>query len=154
MRAHRRQRLTGSRRLFVSTALAAIALLAACGCASERRCGPTDVFSDTFIAIENCRYLIPPGRSEVEAVLSVNGRELWRATVRNNAYRTNPGVDVVYAPRDLEQAARYTYVLEAGGAKYTLAGPDPLCRYVQIQCLVTGGEVKLRSPDYRPVYLE
>jgi hypothetical protein len=153
MHMHGRPSLTRTRRTAAAVALAAIALFAAPGCASARHCGPIDNYTDTFIAIENARYLIPSGRNEVEVVLSLNGRELWRGTVRPTGYLTNPAVDIVYPPSDLAEAAQYTYVLEAGGQKYAFTGPDPLCRFVQIQCAPPGGRTMLRSPDYRPVYL-
>ena len=152
MREHRNQHLTSSRRTAPAAALAAVALLAAGGCESDPRCGNLDSKDPTFIGLEEDQNLIPAGREQVEVVLSVNGRELWRSTVRRHERKTSPDVEIVYPPSDLPRAANFTYVLEAAGKKYTFAGPDPLCRYVRIDCAAADG-VRLWSPDYRPVYL-
>ena len=149
------ERVTKSQRTLASAALATIAALAAGGCASPPRCDRTDrpdpwyaslgitwtedAASRRFITIENSSYLIPIGRDEVEIVVRVNGTEVWRRTVRRERYINMPEVEAMDVPTDLERAAEFTYVIEAGGARYSLVGPDPLCRWVEIHCRSSGG---------------
>src|SRR5262245_47230817 len=117
------EHLTRPHRTLASAALATIAALAACGCSSAPRCdrpeGPDPLdaslgitrteaaASHRFISIENYRYLIPADRDEVEIVVSVNGREVWRRTVRHEPYIEIPEVEAIPVPADLERAAEF-----------------------------------------------
>ena len=150
------------RRLGASRWTACVALaLSACAasCASAQTDDDPLAFAkasegaETSIVIGNRTNLIPPGRDEVDVVVSVEGREIWRAVVRREDCRTIPEVDQLRVPADLPDVCEYAYVVQAGDVRYELQGPDPRRWFIVLHAYQHGCRVGLFASDTKPGFL-